>query len=351
MPSHRWAWLRTVGALLIVVLAFEYGVVPAALAARDDLSALGHPVWWAIVLGALLEAASLACFTCLTQTLLQPDRALPFATQWRIDLAGYGVSHVIPGGAAGSTALRVRLMGARGIPARVALAMIALQGGWSVFGLVLVWLLGVTMALPRTGPTATGVVLAGVASLGVSSVLLARADQTAAPRRLAGRIAAFVSARIPSAWREPVRPVTESVIRSLRDSGVVRTAPVWSIVNWLLDAACLWVCLAAYGSRLPIELVLSAYGLANVAGLLPFTPGGIGVVEGLLIPVLVAAGSPGGAAVLGVLTWRALQFWAPVPVGLACAASLGDRSRDRVRGRGMTDQHHSRGSFENRHTP
>lgn len=322
MRSRRWRWLRTVTALLVLVFAIEYGVAPSLLAARHDLSALSQVTWWALVVAAVLETGALACFTCLSQTLLQ-GRTLGFGTQWRIDLAGYGLSHVVPAGAAGSAALRVRLMSTRGVRPRAAFAMIAVQGGWSVFGLLLVWSLGILMALPRTGPTVTGVVLALASAAAVGATLLARADPRTLSRRVVARAGAAASSRIPRRWLEPLRSIGESAVRSVRDTDVARAAMVWSVVNWFLDAACLWVCLAAYGARMPIEVVLSAYGLANVLGLVPLTPGGIGVVEGVLVPVLTAGGVASAAAVLGVLTWRAIQFWAPVPVGAVCGASLG----------------------------
>jgi hypothetical protein len=38
--------------------------------------------------------------------------------------------------------------------------------------------------------------------------------------------------------------------------------------------------------------------VANVLGLLPITPGGVGVVEGVLVPPLVAAGVPAHLALV-----------------------------------------------------
>ncbi len=52
------------------------------------------------------------------------------------------------------------------------------------------------------------------------------------------------------------------------------------------------------------------------------------MVEGTLIPLLLAFGTPGAAAVLGALTWRLLQFWLPIPVALACYASLRVRKQE-----------------------
>ena len=95
------------------------------------------------------------------------------------------------------------------------------------------------------------------------------------------------------------------------------------MANWLFDAACLYVCLQSYnGDHISAPLVLTAYGFASLVGLLPLTPGGLGVIEGTLIPLLIALGTSSPVAVLGVLTWRVLQFWLPVAVAALCYLAL-----------------------------
>jgi uncharacterized protein (TIRG00374 family) len=71
----------------------------------------------------------------------------------------------------------------------------------------------------------------------------------------------------------------------------------------------------------PVALLL-AYCIANLLATLPFTPGGVGIVEGVLIPSLLGFGVPAGVAVLGVVSWRLLQFWAPIPIAGICYLSL-----------------------------
>jgi hypothetical protein len=79
--------------------------------------------------------------------------------------------------------------------------------------------------------------------------------------------------------------------------------------------AVLWLVLAAVGHPLDPLTLFTAYAVANVLGLLPITPGGVGVVEGVLIPSLVAAGVPAHLALVGVLGWRLVNYWLPIPVG------------------------------------
>ncbi len=66
-----------------------------------------------------------------------------------------------------------------------------------------------------------------------------------------------------------------SRLHSLADNRALLTkGVVWAASNWLLDATCLWVCLAAFNYALnPIDLFV-AYGVGNVLAAIPLTPGG-----------------------------------------------------------------------------
>ena len=96
----------------------------------------------------------------------------------------------------------------------------------------------------------------------------------------------------------------------------------WATLNWLLDAASLWCFVAAFGKFVnPVEL-FAAYGIANVAGALPVTPGGLGVVDSVAPLLLVSFGVTRSVATLGVLGWRLVNFWLPIPVGAIAYVSL-----------------------------
>jgi uncharacterized membrane protein YbhN (UPF0104 family) len=102
---------------------------------------------------------------------------------------------------------------------------------------------------------------------------------------------------------------------------MVRTVS-WASANWFLDAAALWVFLLAFGFRAPFDGLVVAYGLANVLAAIPITPGGLGVVEAVLTATLIGFGAPRGIAVLGVISYRLVNFWLPIPFGAAAYISL-----------------------------
>ena len=86
------------------------------------------------------------------------------------------------------------------------------------------------------------------------------------------------------------------------DHRLLLRTTAWASANWVLDAASLWVFVAAFGHRLNVDELLVAYGLANLLGGLPVTPGGLGVIEGFLIPALVGLGRPAASPPSG--SWR-----------------------------------------------
>ena len=68
--------------------------------------------------------------------------------------------------------------------------------------------------------------------------------------------------------------------------------------------------------------LLVSFGLAYVLAAIPVTPGGLGVVEAVLSTTLVAFGAPSGVALLGVVSYRLVNFWLPIPLGGIAYLSL-----------------------------
>jgi uncharacterized protein (TIRG00374 family) len=62
---------------------------------------------------------------------------------------------------------------------------------------------------------------------------------------------------------------------------------------------------------------LVVFASARLLTAVPFTPGGLGVVEVALITGLAAAGGDRALVAAAVLVFRALTFVLPIPLGLA----------------------------------
>ena len=123
-------------------------------------------------------------------------------------------------------------------------------------------------------------------------------------------------------WKRPLLDTATKLSALARDRRTLVISLTWASLNWLLDAASLWCFVAAFGKFVnPVEL-FAAYGIANVAGALPLTPGGLGVVDSIAPLLLISFGVTRSVATLGVLGWRLVNFWLPIPAGAIAYVSL-----------------------------
>jgi uncharacterized membrane protein YbhN (UPF0104 family) len=84
---------------------------------------------------------------------------------------------------------------------------------------------------------------------------------------------------------------------------------------WGFDIAVLGASFRAFGSVVPVAVLVMGYFLGTLGSLLPL-PGGIGGVEGGMIGAYVAFGVPAGRTVIAVLAYRAISFWLPTLPGV-----------------------------------
>jgi len=82
----------------------------------------------------------------------------------------------------------------------------------------------------------------------------------------------------------------------------------WSLFNWIADMACLaFATYAAGGKPSPAGLTV-AYAAARAVGSIPLMPGGLLVVEAVLVPGLVSSGMTLAAAISAMLIYRLVSW-------------------------------------------
>jgi uncharacterized protein (TIRG00374 family) len=311
--------------VFILILVIEYLVVPELVGASKDLNLLERVSAWWVAAGVVLEGASLFCYAVLTKVLLPPGPKPSLWTLFRIDLSAAAVAHVIPAGTLGTAALGYKLFTSEGISGNDATVMMAAKGiGSTVVLNVLLWIsLVVSIALAGFQPIyGTVAVIGTVVLLGVGLLVFGVTRGAG----FASRVLRAAGDRIPFLSGERIERAVLEAAHSFsllaKDRRVMAWSLLWASLNWLLDAASLWCFVAAFGHLAnPVEL-FAAYGIANVAGALPVTPGGLGVVDSITPLLLVGFGVTRSVATLGVLAWRVVNFWLPIPLGALSYASL-----------------------------
>ena len=325
--KSRFALPREVRIILsvgLLVFVFEYLVLPQFASARHSLPLLAtvNPVL--VALAVLLEVAAIYAYAELTRSVLYPHAPGRFNIL-RVNLAGLAISHVVPGGTAPAGALSYRIFNELGVPTETNAFGLAVQGAGSAVVLNLIFWLALVISIPLRGfnPAYGFAALAGVFLLAAffGTILLITRGQRHADNWLR-YVARHVPALDPEKVSVLLAKVADRITMLINNRRTLWWAFAYAAANWLLDAACLWVFLWSFGSIIsPIDLLV-AYGLANISAAIPLTPGGLGVVEGVLIATLVGFGVPHSQAILAVLAYRLINFWIPIPIGGIAYASL-----------------------------
>ena len=317
--AHPLSWQDVVkrGAVVAVAGLAIYLVFPAiteVFASWPRLSTL-DPAWLALAIAA--EIVHFWCTFALQRLALRTREWFPVVTS---TLAGNAITLIMPGGAAVGAAVQFRMLAASG-----------LETGETVGGLAAFSLLGVggLLALPIF---VLPVILLGRRPAGGWSTrpYSGRSGSWPSPRsgrsywpttplRWAGRAAQRVRNWVLRK-RPPLTGLDETLLAQRNAIRAVLGRQWWQALllsagRLGFDYLCLLAALLATGSRPRPSLILVAYAAAGIIGLIPITPGGLGVVEASLTGLLVLAEVNSSQAVLATLAYRLASYWAPLLAG------------------------------------
>ena len=300
----RWAVL----ALAVVVLVVEASLVWDQLA-KAWASLLSANPWW--VLASIAAAMlSMHSFAQIQRTLLRSAGVT--VRQWRSEAvfyAGNALSTTMPGGPVLSATFVYRQQRQWGASPVVASWQLVMSGALQVVGLALLGLGGAFLLGAKDNPFSLLFTLGGFVML----LLLAQAVATR-PELIDGigvKLLGWAnSARGKPAstglhkWRETLQQL-ESVSLSRRALG---EAFGWSLFNWITDVACLAFAAYAAGGHPSLAGLTVAYAAARAVGSIPLMPGGLLVVEAVLVPGLVSSGMAVPSAISAMLIYRLVSW-------------------------------------------
>ena len=241
--------------------------------------------------------------------------------------ASTAVGNTLPAGAAVGIGVTYQMLGSWGLSGSRRTVAILVSGVWNSFiklgmPVLALALLAVTGAVSPARITLAAAGVAGLAAAIVVFALMLRSERNAERvGLLAGRAASRLLALIR---RPPVRGWEIATTRfRQRTIGLVAHRWLWitvvSLVSHLSLYAVLLLALRHVGvseAEVSWVEVLAVFAFARLATAVPFTPGGLGVVEAVLIAGLAAAGGDREQVTAAVLVYRALTWFLPIPVGV-----------------------------------
>jgi hypothetical protein len=314
--------LRTLKLVALLLLAIFLG--PWALrTGREKLTELAKINFWLLLTGLVLELAALVSYSFLTRAAL-PHRSVPVPTLVRIQFATKALTNVVPAGSAAGSALGYRLLttaGVAGPDAGFALVTVGL-GSAVVLNLLLWSTLLVSIPLAGWNPIYVTFALIGLfvfAVLGAVVFGLMRGQDQA--ERVVRSVARRIRVLDEDRMGELVRRLARRLRELLADRELVRRLVVWASLNWLLDAAALWVFFRAFGATVRPDALLVAFCAGNVMAAIPIMPGGLGQFDATLLTIMSSFGY-GGVATVALATYRIAQYVLPIPLGGGCYLTL-----------------------------
>ncbi|MCB0923272.1 MAG: UPF0104 family protein [Mycobacterium sp.] len=308
-PRPRYWWVRwAVLGVAVAVLTVEATLVWDQLS-RAWLRLITANGWW--VLAAIVAAMmSMHSFAQIQRTLLRSAGVR--VRQWRSEAAFYAgnaLSTTLPGGPVLSATFVYRQQRGWGASPVVASWQLVMSGALQVVGLAVLGLSGAFMLGAKDNPFSLLFTLGGFVTL----LLLAQAVATR-PELIDGigvRVLGWVNSvrGKPDGtglrrWRSTLTQL-ESVSLDRRTLG---EAFGWSLFNWVADVGCLLFAAFAAGGHPSLAGLTVAYAAARAVGAIPLMPGGLLVVEAVLVPGLVSSGMALPDAISAMLIYRLVSW-------------------------------------------
>lgn len=128
------------------------------------------------------------------------------------------------------------------------------------------------------------------------------------------RLVNGVSSLLPGKLGDLVRGISDDIIaglEGLRSPAQLAGAVISSYATWMIEATVYWMVAAAFQLDASYALMLLVIGTVNLAGLIPASPGQLGVFEFFASAVLIAAGIEETLALSYAITVH-IVIWLPV---------------------------------------
>ncbi|MEM9828830.1 MAG: lysylphosphatidylglycerol synthase domain-containing protein [Planctomycetota bacterium] len=222
-------------------------------------------------------------------------RSLPLRRVALASFLGFSLGNNL-GTLLAGTPLRFRFYGRWGIPAGQITALIAVIGLTFWSGL---WFLGgcvLTLSPIELPPDLADKIAVGTRSLGI--ILLAAA--------LAYLVACVL-------WKKPL-PIGGVKLR-LPEPGLMVVQASVAAVDLFISATALYLVLPA-GVEVSFALVLAAYLCAIAVSLLTQMPGGLGILEAIILNLLKGSVDDTASILASLFLFRCLYYFAPLLVGM-----------------------------------
>ncbi len=304
--STRTRWIVLVGLLISAIflyLAFR-GLQPRAF--LNTLGTVNLPL---LLAATAVYFVAVAIITLRWQFLLRAVAHVPLWPLTKIVAIGYMGNNVYPLRA--GEALRIYLLKRNhGVIAAGSATTVVVERAFD--GIVMLTFIIVSLLLLEIESPEIALVLnaaAPIFGLAVTAFFLLAAF----PNLLSGLVRQ-IAKLLPHAIGDLLLRLSEGVLTGLgglRSPLQLAGAVVASYATWAVEAVVYWIVMQAFGLELGYPVALLVVGTVNLAGLIPASPGQVGVYEFFASAVLVAVGIERETALAYAIVVH-IVIWLPI---------------------------------------
>jgi uncharacterized protein (TIRG00374 family) len=316
--------LRVAVSLLLIAVIFWYLLKDISLA---DVWAAITAMTWGELAGLAVVAAWNLCTYAFVWMTVTPG--LSFGRAMIMTQATTAITNTVPAGSAIGIGMTYAMLHSWGFSRSRTTIAVLVSGVWNAFAKLAIPVLALALVALQGNASAARVTAAafGIGGLIAAIVVFALMLRSERMAEKVGVTAGRVVSRLLALIRRPPVQGWEIATVKFRNRTVDLLEHGWfpitaaTVVSHLSLYLVLLVCLWDVGvsnAEVGWAEVLAVFAFARLATAIPFTPGGAGVVEAVLITGLTAAGGDKPEVVAAVLVYRALTWGLPILVGVVC---------------------------------
>jgi uncharacterized protein (TIRG00374 family) len=316
--------LRVAVSLLLIAVIFWYLLKDISLA---EVWAAITAMTWGELAGLAVVAAWNLCTYAFVWMTVTPG--LSFGRAMVMTQATTAITNTVPAGSAIGIGMTYAMLHSWGFSRSRTTIAVLVSGVWNAFAKLAIPVLALALVALQGNASAARVTAAafGIGGLIAAIVVFALMLRSERMAEKVGVTAGRVVSRLLALIRRPPVQGWEIATVKFRNRTVDLLEHGWfpitaaTVVSHLSLYLVLLVCLWDVGvsnAEVNWAEVLAVFAFARLATAIPFTPGGAGVVEAVLITGLTAAGGDKPEVVAAVLVFRALTWGLPILVGVVC---------------------------------
>lgn len=337
-PKSRWRTPLKLAGLVVMIVIIAFALNGKLPAPSEVWAALLTANWLWVLVGAVAMFISIYAFAEQQRQLLAAfDTGISRKRITVITYGGTALTNSLPAGAAVSAGFSFTQYRASGANRSTAATVMVLSGLLSIGSLAVMYFAVIGAAtgtafitLLKTNPVVFGLI--GLAVLGLVAVFV--------KRRIKGRPEHIADRPTPKLDRferrsPKIGALARDGLETVRQARLVRLkyltiAIGWSLLKWATEAMCLLAACWAFDIDTDLVKLSVVYLSVQLVRQVPFTPGGIGLVEAALLAGLVSSGAEHGPAAAAVVVYRLISAWLIIPIGFGLIANLKRRDARRA---------------------